>query len=295
MFESAAWIPPPIIRNGRTGKAYRRGNFLGKDAYGCCFELTDLETTISYAGKVIAKSELRTEEERFMHEITIHRSLNHKNIIGFVDHFDDATFHYMILELWTNKSMKELLTRRRTLTEPEIAYFVEEIAEAIEYLHNALVIHRDIKLGNIFIDDEMVPKVGNFHLSTPLMNDKELKFSVVGTPNYVAPEVLTRQGHSFGVDVWALGVIAYTLAVGRPPFGKGTMKDTYQSIKRGDFDSSLVTSPLCRDFILNTVQVDQSKRLTIHQVLKHPFLNSPFYIPRPITLSCLTTPSNGDQ
>jgi len=181
---SAALIPP-IIRNVRTGKAYRGGSFLGRDGYGSCYELRDLETNLSYAGKVIPKSDM-------------------------------------------TKLMRELLTQR-TLTEPEIAYFVKEIAKANECLHNAQVIHRDIKLGNIFINEEMVPKVGDFGLSIALNNDKSLRFSDLGTPNYVASEVLTREGHSCGVDVWALGVIAYSLAVGRPPFEKESMKVTPKS------------------------------------------------------------------
>jgi len=299
MFEinSAAWIPPPTISNLGAGKNYRRGVFLARTANASYFEMKDLETNLLYAGKVIPKSEIRNENEqaRLMHEVKIHRSLEHKNIVRFVDYFDDDRFHYIIQESWTKKSMKEHLKRRKTLTDPEIAYIVKQIAEAIACMHRANIIHRDIKLGNIFFNDEMVPKVGDFGLSIALSNDKDRRFSVLGTPNYVAPEVLTREGHSFGVDVWALGVIAYTLAVGRPPFERGTFKETYQSIKKGDFDSSLVISPFSRDFILNTVHVDQSKRLTIDQVLEHPFLNSPFYIPRRIPLSCLTTPPTGDQ
>jgi len=270
------------------------------------FELTDLETNSLYAGKVIPKSGIRKkwEQARLMNEITIHKSLKHKNIIEFVDHFEDDRFHYIILELCTKKSMKELMTRRRTLTEPQIAYFVKEIAEAIQCIHNALVIHHDIKLSNIFISDEMVPKVGDFGLSIAVKDLNYPRYAPLGCPpnapargGYVGPEIflLNSEDYTFGVDVWALGDIAYTLAVGRPPFEKGSMKDTYQSIKKGDFDSSLVTSPHCRDFILNTVQVDERKRLTIDHVLKHPFLNAPFYIPRPIPLSCLTTPPIGDQ
>ncbi len=96
--------------------------------------------------------------------------------------------------------------------------------EACQYLHAKKVIHRDLKLGNLFLDDEMQVKIGDFGLATTLDYDGERKKTLCGTPNYIAPEMLGKKGHSFEVDIWAIGCILYTLLVGKPPFETQSLK-----------------------------------------------------------------------
>ena len=105
----------------------------------------------------------------------------------------------------------------------EVRYFSHQIISGLEYLHFHRILHRDIKLGNIFINEKMELKIGDFGLSVRLRSLNEKRFTTCGTPNYIAPETLQSSGHSFGVDVWALGVIAYTLLIGKPPFERETM------------------------------------------------------------------------
>jgi polo-like kinase 1 len=100
-------------------------------------------------------------------------------------------------------------------------------------LHVNLVIHRDLKLGNLFLDSDMRIKVGDFGLATRLTTADEKRRTICGTPNYIAPEVLEgKQGHSYEVDIWSLGVIIYTLIIGKPPFETTDVKATYNRIKR---------------------------------------------------------------
>lgn len=90
---------------------------------------------------------------------------------------------------------------------------------ALKYLHSNKIIHRDLKLGNLFISEKMELKLGDFGLATKLDFDGEKKKTICGTPNYIAPEILDGKiGHSFEVDIWSLGVIIYTLLIGKPPF-----------------------------------------------------------------------------
>ena len=85
-----------------------------------------------------------------------------------------------------------------------------QILYGIKYLHDHRVIHRDLKLGNLFLSDKMEIKIGDFGLATKLEFEGELKRTVCGTPNYIAPEILDgKKGHSYEVDVWSLGVIMY--------------------------------------------------------------------------------------
>lgn len=127
--------------------------------------------------------------------------------------------------------MSELLKRRQKLTDPEIRFYNLQLINGLEYLHKHLIIHRDLKLGNLFISAGMKLKIGDFGLATKLTSPDERRRTVCGTPNYIAPEILEgKDGHSFEVDVWSTGVIIYTLLVGKPPFESKDVKSTYKRI-----------------------------------------------------------------
>jgi len=99
---------------------------------------------------------------------------------------------------------------------------------ALKYMHAHKVIHRDLKLGNLFLNHNMEIKIGDFGLATKLEFDGDRKRTICGTPNYIAPEILEgKQGHSYEVDIWSMGVIFYTLLIGKPPFETSDVKATY--------------------------------------------------------------------
>lgn len=183
--------------------------------------------------------------------------------------------------------MMELHKRRKTLSEPEIRYYVKQIANACLYLHNNKIIHRDLKLGNIFINDDMMIKLGDFGLATR-MDDADRKYTLCGTPNYLAPEILLKVGHSYQVDVWSLGCIVYTLAVGTPPFETPDLQNTYKRIKENNYKIPSDLSPPLKDFIESMLQTDPDRRPTMTSILDDPYLTRN-YIPRSLPTSCLTT------
>ena|SRR5579859_4132334 len=104
-----------------------------------------------------------------------------------------------------------MLRKRKRLTEPEVRFFILQILGATKYMHDKRVIHRDLKLGNLFLDSKMNVKLGDFGLAALLVDDNERKRTICGTPNYIAPEVLCDNGvgHSYEVDLWSIGVIMY--------------------------------------------------------------------------------------
>lgn len=222
-----------------------------------------------------------------LQEIDIHRSVQHEHIVRFYSHFEDQNFIYIILELCNKKSMMELHKRRKTLSEPEIRYFVRQIANACLYLHDNKIIHRDLKLGNIFINDDMKLKLGDFGLATKV-DPAQRKYTLCGTPNYLAPEILLKTGHSYQVDVWSLGCIVYTLAVGTPPFETPDLNDTYQRIKDNKYTIPDNLSAPLRDFIESMLKADPKQRPSMTSILNDSYLTSS-YIPRSLPLSCLTT------
>ena len=175
-----------------------------------------------------------------MTELQIHSKLAHPNIVGFYRAFSFQTSTYVVLELCSNGSLADMLKRRRYLTLPEIRRFVIQICGAVKYLHHRHIVHRDLKTGNLFLDGNMNVKVGDFGLAALLVTEKEMeakrRTTMCGTPNYLAPEILEKgKGHDEKVDLWAIGVIAYTLAVGKAPFHATTKDEIYKKLKSGTY------------------------------------------------------------
>ena len=127
----------------------------------------------------------------------------------------------MVLELCANGSVADMVRKRRCLSLPEVRRFTIQLCGAIKYMHARNVIHRDLKMGNIFIDRDMNLKIGDFGLAAVLVSESDIKgFSnrrttLCGTPNYIAPEILakSKKGHDHKVDIWAVGVIVYAVAI----------------------------------------------------------------------------------
>ena len=172
-------------------------------------------------------------------------------------------------------------------------YYTLQIISALEYLHKNRVIHRDLKLGNLFINDNMDLKLGDFGLAAKLDFEGERKRTICGTPNYIAPEVLEgRNGHSYEVDIWSLGVIIYTLIIGKPPFETTNVKSTYDKIRKNSyhFPEHLEISKEAKSMIKLMLHGNPTKRPTLSEVKDHPFLILPCpSILHPSLLACPPT------
>ncbi|CAG9316871.1 unnamed protein product [Blepharisma stoltei] len=257
-------------------KSYTKGRFLGKGGFAKVYEFLSLDTKQVFAAKVIPKASLSKARARqkLMSEIKIHRSLHHTNIVRFEHFFEDDENVYILLELCANQTLNELMRRRKRLTEIEAQCYLSQTISALKYLHEHRVIHRDIKLGNLFLTDKMELKLGDFGLATKLEFDGERKRTICGTPNYIAPEVLDgKQGHSYEVDVWSLGVLAYTLLVGKPPFETSDVKTTYRRIKMNAyaFPDHVSVSDEAKSLISMMLTNDPAMRPTLDQVLEQSF------------------------
>lgn len=280
---------PDIIQDPTTKRRYERGKFLGKGGFAKCYELTDMSTGELWAGKIVPKSMLTKthQKEKMSQEIRLHKSVSHIYIVKLFSYFEDSNFVYVILELCRRKSLMELHKRRHALTEPEARYFMRQILLGCQYLHENKIIHRDLKLGNIFLNDQMEIKLGDFGLATKVDYDGERKRTLCGTPNYIAPEVLGKKGHSYEVDVWSLGCILYTLLVGKPPFETQTLKDTYNRIKKNEYHVPSKVGPLAKALIHRLLQHDPCKRPTVAETLRDDFMTMGYLPPR-LPVSCLS-------
>lgn len=228
-----------------------------------------------------------------MSEIKIHKHLKHENIVNFEHFFEDSENVYILLELCENQTLNELLRRRKRLTEFEIKCYMIQILNALQYAHLNQIIHRDLKLSNLFLSKKMEIKLGDFGLATKISFSGERKKTVCGTPNYIAPEILdSKNGHSYEVDIWSLGVLLYTLLIGKPPFETSDVKNTYRKIKANNysFPESAIISKEVRNLIESLLVTDPSQRLTLRQIYEHDFLNNKENIPKNLPSSTLACP-----
>lgn len=278
-------------------RKYMKGRLLGKGGFAKCYEFTCVDTKKINAAKVVTKSSLvkSRAKQKLISEIKIHKSLHHPQVVSFEHYFEDTENVYILLEMCHNQSLNELLKRRKRLTEIETQCYMMQIIKALKYLHSHRVIHRDLKLGNLFITDKMELKVGDFGLATKLEFEGERKRTVCGTPNYIAPEILDgKSGHSYEVDIWSIGVICYTLIVGKPPFETQDVKTTYKRIKMNayTFPDGAIISEAAKSLITEILSTDPLKRPSLDQILAHDFFNQGTSIPKLLPTSTLAcTPS----
>ncbi|SCV67638.1 BQ2448_5249 [Microbotryum intermedium] len=321
------WGPPPAVIR-RDGEHLHRGELLGeamavmavfKDMGGFArvYLITEPDGITNKAVKVICKEQLRSTKNRskvwshltthvslnlmrltarsvyqLFGEIKIHQAMKHTNILSFEHCFEDEANVYMQLELCSNGSLLDLLRKRRRYTEPETRFYLVQLIGACHYMHSNSVIHRDLKLGNLMLDAEMNLRVGDFGLAALVKFPGERKKTICGTPNYIAPEILfdTTNGHSFEVDIWSLGVIMYTLLVGKPPFQTKEVKNIYLRIKElnYEFPAGCELSAEAVDLISLILTPKPNERPTLGQILQHDFfVTGPF--PASVTPASLTS------
>ena len=276
---SLCYTPPAMINDKKRDRSYFRRGLLGEGGFARCFEVTDFQGT-RLAAKCIAKKSITSEKVKMklLGEIKVHKSMDHPNIVKQRDCFEDDVNVYMILDICTNGTLMEMLRHRKRFTETEVRYFGIQILGAAKYMHSRRVIHRDLKLGNLFLDENMCIKVGDFGLAALLVDDDDRKKTICGTPNYIAPEVLfgSAEGHSYEVDLWSIGVIFYAMLIGKPPFQSKDVKAIYAKIKTNEYDfpEDAEISVHAKDLITSLLTTDPDNRPAIDDIARHPFFNT---------------------
>ena len=233
---------------------------------------------------------------QFVTELQIHSKLSHPNIVEFFRAFSFESSTYVVLELCENGSLADAIKKRKYFTMPEIRRFMIQTCGAIKYLHQRNIVHRDLKTGNLFLDRDMNVKVGDFGLAALLVSQSDYgairRTTMCGTPNYLAPEVLekTGKGHDEKVDLWAIGIMMYTLAVGRAPFHAAKREDIYRKLKAREYtwpDLARFANEITDDLrdIVSLLLVHEDERPTPDQIVAHPFFKLG-YIPLELDSGC---------
>ena len=259
---------------------YYKGKKIGEGHYGECFEFISIKDSKEiYAGKIIDKNKLKGEKslENIINEIKIQNSLDYPKIVKVEDKLEDDKNVFIVMELCQNKTLRNLIQKRKHLTELEVQCYMFQIIQGLKYMHYRRIIHRDLKPENIFLDDKSDLKIGDFGYAVKLSSKDEKRKSILGTIFYCAPEVIDRKnydGYSFKADIWSLGVIMYNLLTGILPFFD-TNDNIYSKIINGSFSfpDDIEIGKAAKDLIKQILEVNPKKRPDLNQILSHEFFH----------------------
>lgn len=170
-------------------------------------------------------------KESIQNEANVHRSLKHKHIVEFIEKFEDEKYVYMVQSLCSNQSLEDLRKKRGFSTIAECRYFIYQTLQGIQYIHDKGIIHRDLKLSNILLDENMQVRICDFGFAIHVDKAKSSR-TICGTKSYIAPEIGRRQGSKCCSDIWSIGVIAFVLFLGSYPFTDTYSFDDFEDIVR---------------------------------------------------------------
>ncbi|XP_050227604.1 calcium-dependent protein kinase 26-like [Mercurialis annua] len=267
-------------RTGHLKEHYNLGRKLGHGQFGTTFLCVEKGTGKEYACKSIAKRKLATVDdvEDVRREIQImHHLSGHPNVISIKGAYEDAVAVHVVMELCNGGELFDRIIRRGHYTERKAAQLTRTIVGVIEACHSLGVMHRDLKPENFLFVNEQEDsplKAIDFGLSM-FFKPGEIFTDVVGSPYYVAPEVLKKR-YGPESDVWSAGVMIYILLCGVPPFWAETEQEIFEEVLHGELDFTSEPWPhiseSAKDLVRRMLVRDPRKRIKAHEVLCHPWV-----------------------
>lgn len=248
---------------------------LGKGGFAHVYRARCRRTGLYVAIKMIDKALMASAGMigRVRQEVTIHSRLKHPAILELHTFFEDAHYVYLVLELAHNGELaKHFKLGTRGLSEKAAADIFRQVLCGVLYLHAHNIIHRDLSLNNLLLTKDLNVKIADFGLATQLNGPDEKHVTMCGTPNYISPEVASREVHGLPADVWGLGCMLYTLLVGSPPFHTQHVKTTLNKVINADYKIPAELSTQAQDLLQKLLCKDPTKRITLKEVMDHPFI-----------------------
>ena len=253
---------------------------LGEGHYGCVRECIHRDTRKTYACKSIDKSKTR-RLDHLKREVKLLSEMEHDGIMKMIDYYEDEDYIHIITEKYEGGELfsriKNNTTSSGCLTECKASHIMKSLLEVVAYLHENEIVHRDLKPENIMFESSQEDsiKLIDFGLARKHDRSEGLMTNPVGTVYFMAPELLGGL-YDKSCDMWSLGVIAYLILCGYPPFNGKTDPAIFKAIKRGRFHFSgqawTRKSDECKDFIKCLLRMD--KRYTAEEALMHPWIKN---------------------
>ncbi|KAG1713488.1 hypothetical protein DVH05_001275 [Phytophthora capsici] len=260
---------------------YRIGRVIGEGNFSIVKECTNRATGERFAVKCINKAALNPKDRsNLVQEIDILKDLSHPNIITLCDVYDgEGPMCFLVMEFAEGGELFDRIIAKEYYTEAEAKKVVKVVAKVLRYCHSDGVTHRDLKPENLLYKDETensAIKIADFGFAK-LVTEETNMSTMCGTPGYYAPEIVRKLPYDSKCDIWSLGVIAYILLCGFPPFYDENQVEEMRKILNGDFEFVAPyfdgVSQLAKDLICKMLVVQPSKRLSAQEVLDHPWFN----------------------
>jgi calcium-dependent protein kinase len=266
---------------GSVWEDYQQIGLLGKGANGSVFEAISKSSSERRAVKVLPKRKLRLAAEalkKFKIELNILKQMDHPNILKIYECYEDSENFYLVTEFLTGGELFDYIIKKRVISEPMAASFMEQLLGAINYCHANNIVHRDLKPENLLREhqgDNSPIKVIDFGESTLISPGQKLN-SVLGTAYYIAPEVL-QHNYNEKCDIWSCGVIMFILLSGTPPFAGRSDTEIISKVRTGRFSfgnrSWRKVSEEAKNLIERMMTMDPSARISAQEALRHPWFS----------------------
>ncbi|CAG8918167.1 unnamed protein product [Penicillium salamii] len=253
-------------------KDYQLGDCLGKGAFGSVYRALNWNTGETVAVKQIKLTDLPKSELRvIMLEIDLLKNLDHPNIVKYHGFVKSAETLNIILEYCENGSLHSIAKNFGRFPENLVGLYMSQVLHGLLYLHEQGVIHRDIKGANILTTKEGLVKLADFGVASRTTGLSES--SVVGTPYWMAPEVIELSGATTASDIWSLGCTVIELLEGKPPYhSMQPMPALFRIVNDDHPPFSQGASPAVKDFLMQCFQKDPNLRVSARKLLKHPWI-----------------------
>eukprot|EP00252_Welwitschia_mirabilis_P020642 TRINITY_DN5098_c0_g1_i1.p1 TRINITY_DN5098_c0_g1~~TRINITY_DN5098_c0_g1_i1.p1 ORF type:complete len:845 (-),score=180.37 TRINITY_DN5098_c0_g1_i1:386-2920(-) len=268
-------VPDDVIREDPSTK-YELLNELGKGSYGAVYKARDLRTSELVAIKMISLSEGEEGYDEIRGEIEMLKQCNHSNVVRYLGSYQNEDYLWIVMEYCGGGSVADLMNiTDEPLEECQIAYICREALKGLSYLHSIFKVHRDIKGGNILLTEQGEVKLGDFGVAAQLTRTMSKRNTFIGTPHWMAPEVIQESRYDGKVDVWALGVSAIEMAEGLPPRSDvHPMRVLFMisSEPAPMLEDKEKWSLVFHDFVAKCLTKEPQKRPTATEMLRHKFI-----------------------